>query len=67
MERLKIEDIFKPGGEKLIRTGPIDFDDPANAALKELFEQTKKRQEELRARMEWKQEDYDALRNVITI
>jgi len=67
MERLKLEDIFKPGGEKLIRTGRIDFNDPANAELKELFEQTKKRQQEIKDRMEWGQDDYEAMRRPMTV
>jgi len=45
MERLKIEDILIPGAK--IEVGRIDFDDPKNAHIKQLFADTRKRQEEL--------------------
>lgn len=42
MERLKVEDILKPGAQMFV--GVVDFNDPRVIAL---FEDTKKRQEEL--------------------
>jgi len=45
MERLKIEDILLPGAKMEVEK--IDFDDPKNAHIKALFEDTRKRQEEL--------------------
>lgn len=67
MKRLKLEDIFKPGGEKLMRTGSIDLDNPINAEFKELFEQTKKEQQEMKDRMEWGQDDCEAMRRPMTV
>lgn len=45
MERLKIEQILKPGA--VLNTEKIDFNDPKNAHIKKAFEETKKRQDEL--------------------
>lgn len=45
IDRLKMEDIFKPGYKP--RVEYIDFDDPKNIQIKRAFEETKKRQEEL--------------------
>jgi hypothetical protein len=50
MERLKSEDILKPGA--VMNTEQIDLDDPKNAHIKEGFEYTKLQQELIEKLME---------------
>ena len=58
--RVKSEDILKPGA--VLRTCEIDFNDPE---IKAMLKAHKKACKKLTRR--WTQEDYDRMRQVITI
>lgn len=62
MTRVRSEDVLKPGAKMVVHK--IDFNDPE---IKARFEQTKREQKRLKRMMQWTQDDYDAMRRVITI
>jgi siroheme synthase (precorrin-2 oxidase/ferrochelatase) len=51
--RVKLEDILKPGAELIVKK--IDFNDPE---IKRLFEETKKRQIQLKKLRGWRYEGW---------
>jgi hypothetical protein len=59
--RIKLEEILMPGS--VVNTGLIDFNDPKNKYLIELFEITRKNQEEA-ARLRDQEIDYDFRINI---
>lgn len=64
MDRLKIEEVFKPGAKMDVHV--VDFSDPT---IQRLFEDTKRRQEEIKAQLpeNWTQEEWQSLNLRITI